>query len=304
MRKTPFEMLPTITVFVSTPTTYQENEIVKRFTELGFAPLVDAVHVQSHEWFIKNVKPVPHKLFNFNSETKKIYYYNCDDLNPQMDFTPNVMIHWNEDVLMLEDLWRSIRQWLIHKFYTYKDLPLHFDANLVNEIETADMLMRRPLTDVKTLEDSFDENKENIEPSYSFRIHHVEVKDTMLYEIRKPNTDLPYTSVIRNYSCRGHRAFFPTLYICNSWGVSRHDLPFLQHCWKELGIEEVFDMDKMLEEATAKCYPDYPGGAEPEPVVYRRSIEDVLITLQNLDNGVISNHHENDIPHEIKNRFI
>lgn len=300
--KPPFEMFPTITVFVSTPPTCEENEIVKRFIELGFAPLVDSIHATSYDWFVENVKPVPHKLYTFKKESKSIYYYEVDDLNVQMDFTPHVMIHWNEDVLMLEDLWRSIRYWLIHKFYTYKDLPDKFDANLVNQLETADMLMRRPLTDVKTFENQIEENKENVDPGYSFRIHYCDMRDTMLYEVRKPNTDLPYTSVIRNYTSRGHRAFFPTLFVCNSWGVSRFDVLFLEHCWKELGVEGEFDMDKMLEEATLKCYPDYPGGPEPEPVVYRRGIEDVLITLNNLANGVMA--EENNIPDEIKNRFI
>jgi hypothetical protein len=301
MRQTPFDMIPTITVFVSTPPTREENEIVKRFLQLGFAPLVDGAHAKSYEWFLNNVKPVPHKMFNFKADAKKIYYYDFNDLNPQMDFTPNVMIHWNEDTLMLEDLWKSIRKWLIHKFYTYNDLPEKFDVTLQQEIETADMMMQRPLEDVKALEENFEANKENVDPGYSFRIHYVDVKDTMLYEVRKPNTDLPYTSVIRDYSSRGHRAFFPTLYVCNSWGVSRFDLLFLEHCWKELGVDGEFDMDQMLKEATEKCYPDYPGGGEPEPVVYRRSIEDVLITLQNLANGVFSS--DGDIPDTIRDRF-
>jgi hypothetical protein len=301
--KPPFGMIPTITVFVSTPVTIEENEIVKRFVELGFAPLVDAVHAKSYDWFIKNVKPVPHKLFNFKPDSKKIYYYEVDDLNTQMDFTPHVMIHWNEDVLMLEDLWRSIRKWLIHKFYTYNDLPEKFDATLIQELETADMMMRRPLEDVKSLELPLEENKENVDPGYSFRTHYVEQRDTMLYEVRKPNTDMPYTSVIRNYSSRGHKAFFPTLYICNSWGVSRFDVLFLEHCWNQLGVEGEFDMDQMLKEATEKCYPDYPGGGEPEPVVYRRTIEDVLITLQNLANGVGFDSADQDIPLAIKDRF-
>jgi hypothetical protein len=125
----------------------------------------------------------------------------------------------------------------------------------------------------------------------------------MLYEIWKPNTDLPYTSVVRKYSERGHKAFFPTLYICNSWGVSRHDLPFLSFIWKQLGMKDEFDMDQMLKEATEKCYPSSNGEVEAEPEVYRRSIEDVLLILQTQQDGIQCGHVFNDIPENIKQRF-
>ena len=84
--------------------------------------------------------------------------------------------------------------------------------------------MKRPFTDKQEQEE---EKWPQYQDHYSFKTYFIEEKDTMLYEVYKPNTDLPYTSVIRNHSKRGHKAFFPTLYICNSWGVSRHDLPFL-----------------------------------------------------------------------------
>jgi hypothetical protein len=287
-------MIPTITVFVSNPPSTKENEIVKRFVELGFAPLVDANHKNSHSWFLKNVKPVPHKLFSF--EKQNVYFYDVNDLHQEMDFTPNLMIHWNEDYEIEEEKWRWIREWLVYKFYTCYD----YMDYMTEAIEKAEELMQRPMTDKREL-------KEEVLPQYSdcysFKTHHVEEKDTMLYEICKPNTDLPYTSVIREYSQRGHRAFFPTLYICQSWGVSRHDLPFLSYIWKQLELEGEFNMDQMLKEATEKCYPSENSIPEPEPEVYRRNIADVLNTLQTQQDGIMCGHVFNDIPEEIKQRF-
>ena len=65
-------MIPTITVFVSHPITTVENDIVKRFVSLGFAPLVDATHKNSHNWFLNNVKNSQHRLFTF--ENQNVYF--------------------------------------------------------------------------------------------------------------------------------------------------------------------------------------------------------------------------------------
>lgn len=161
--------------------------------------------------------------------------------------------------------------------------------------------MERPHSDSVGLPVPLNPVKE--EDCYSFRLHRVEDKDTVLYEIVKPFTDLPYTSVIRMWSTRGHRAFFPSLFVCDSWGVSRYDVPFLEYVWKQLEIEGVFDMDEMLKEATEKCYPSSTNSPEPEPEVYRRSIEDVLLTLQNQQDGVLCGHRSNKVPSEIRERF-
>jgi hypothetical protein len=289
-------MIPKITVFLSTPSTKQENDIVKRFLELDFAPLIDAHHKKSYEWFLNNVKPVPHKLFSF--EKQNVYFYEVDDLHDNMDFTPNVLIHWNEGDIIEEEKWRWIREWLVYKFYTCYDYLDYMN----DEIFRADFLMKRPDRHTVSLSDK-EPVKEQNDESYSFQTHFIEDKNTMLYEVKKPHTDLPYTSVIRNFSERGHKAFFPTLYVCQSWGVSRHDLSFLAFMWKQLNLEEEFDMDAMLKEATEKCYPSKNGPPEPEPEVYRRGIPDVLATLQFQQDGIECGHNFATIPKNIKDRF-
>lgn len=288
-------MIPTITVFVSHPITTIENNIVKKFVDLGFAPLVDATHKNLYTWFLNNVKESNHKLFTF--ENQNIYFYDFNDLHPEMDFTPNLMIHWSEaDRKLDEEEWRSIREWLMYKFFTCYD----YIDYLTKEITAADELMKRPFTDKRELNE---EKVNQHQDYYAFKTFYIEDKDTMLYEIFKPHTDLPYTSVIRNFSTRGHKAFFPTLYICNSWGVSRHDLPFLSFMWKQLDLKDEFDMDRMLKEATEKCYPSSNGEVQSEPEVYRRTIEDVLLILQTQQDGIQCGHVFNDIPEEIKERF-
>lgn len=286
-------MIPKITIFTSasSPTEKQQNAL-KKFLELEFAPLIDSHHQKYHSWFLQNVKPVPHKLFNFDE--KNIYYYEVDDLHEKMDFVPDFMIYWNEDDVIEEEQWQWIREWLLYHLCSRDSF------NLTENIQKADQLMARPISNTMVLSKQEEEQGEN---SYAFRNVHVVERDTMLYEVKKPFTDLPYTSVIRNYSTRGHEAFFPTLYICQSWGVSRYDLPFLSFVWKELGIEGEFDMDKMLKEATERCYPSSEQIPEPEPEVYRRSLDDVLQILQCQEEGILCGHEHSEIPSFIKDRF-
>ncbi len=288
-------MIPTITVFVSHPITNTENDLVKKFVDLGFAPLVDATHKNSYDWFLNNVKDSNHRLFTIQNQN--VYFYDVNDLHTEMDFSPHMMIHWSDSFRKLEEEeWRSIREWIKYKFFTCYD----YIDYLTKEITAADELMKRPFTDKREMTE---EKVAKHQDYYAFKTFFIEDKDTMLYEIFKPHTDLPYTSVIRNFSTRGHKAFFPTLYICNSWGVSRHDLPFLSFMWKQLDLKDEFDMDKMLKEATEKCYPSANGEIQSEPEVYRRTIEDVLLILQTQQDGIQCGHILNDIPEEIKERF-
>ena len=287
-------MIPKITVFVSNPSTELEDKTVKKFLELKFAPLVDANHGKLYQWFINNVKGIPHKLFSIQKQN--IFFFEADDLNSNMDFGPLFMINFNQNDKIDEYYWQKIREWLIYNFFTCYD---HIDY-LTDDIKRTDEFMERPFTNVVALK-----NESPIESNdhYGFKTHHIKEKDTMLYEIQKPNTDLPYTAVIRRFSERGHRAFFPSLYICQSWGVSRYDLPFLSFIWKQLNLEGEFDMDAMLKEAVERCYPSPDGVPEPEPEVYRRAIPDVLSTLQFQQDGIQCGHLYSDIPEEIRNRF-
>lgn len=282
-------MIPKITVFISpTNNDDQHDTIVCKFIKLGFAPLVDANHAACYHWFQKNVTQVPHKLFIFTEE--QIYFFSVEDLHEDMDFTPHVLIYFNEGDKISDEEWRSVHAFLVGEFIGKKD-----DA-----YEKGNKFMERPLNEIKGLPPTL-ENKE--EDCYGFRMHKVEEKDTVLYEVTKPFTDFPYTSVIREWSKRGHVSFFPSLFVCTSWGVSRNDVPFLEYIWKQLEMVGEFDMDKLLKEATEKCYPSSTHAPDPEPEVYRRSIEDVLYTLQGQQEGIRCGHLSNKVPDEIKERF-
>ena len=273
--------IPKIVVFIDGHASDFQDSIVTKLVQRGYAPMVDALHATSYDWFVQNVKPCPHRLFSIDEKTEEILFYVVDELEPSTMFCPDLLIYFNEDFVCDTISWVYLKHWLHH---------LLFDGMETEFVVKGEELMKKPYREEKTLNDEADlaMKKQSEDKYYTLRKEYIEEDDIMLYEVCKPFTDLPYTSVIRSFSLKGAKPFFPSLYICPSWGVSRHDLPFLKFIWShEFGFDEKeFDMDLFLKEATEACYPQPGMIPELEPEVYRRKIEDVLITLQERKNGV------------------
>lgn len=288
-----FMDVPKLLVFINNkkPTPIQEV-LLKKLFELGFSPMVDSIHTDSYTWFKNNVKPVSHKLFSFEEDA--VLFYEVDELDPKMIFVPEFLIYFNQDSEIPISHWVCIRFWLQY---------ILFD----NSVETdfvlrGQELMVPPTTSVSNSIDVPMTKTGN--DYYSFKKEWIKVDDIMLYEVQKPFTDLPYTSVLRNFSLKGVRPFFTSLYVCSSWGVSRHDLVFLKELWVHefnLDIEE-FNIDLMLKEATEACYPQPGMIPELEPEVYRRDIEHVKQVLQEQKEGRLCTDHQ--IPFKKKEKIL
>ena len=100
------------------------------------------------------------------------------------------------------------------------------------------------------------------------------VNDFMFYQVAKPHTDRPYTTVVRNFKEKGHTRFFTNLFVCPSWGVCEKDILFLKKAWEWFRMDGEFDLDVLMKDATEACRPDM--GCEPEPEVWRTKLESVL----------------------------
>lgn len=107
--------------------------------------------------------------------------------------------------------------------------------------------------------------------SYGFRTVFVKDRDTMMYEVCKPFTDLTYTTAVHNFSERGHLPFFSSLFTLPSWGLCSGDMDFLSQVWHHLEMEGEYNIDDIVKNEIAKCQ---EGNIEPR--VYRNTIEKVL----------------------------
>jgi hypothetical protein len=251
-------------VFVNKPNTADEAKIVKTFHDLGYATYVDALHRNDYEWFSRNV--VTGRLFIYDGD--QVYMFEKEKLTPSMDFTPDFVILFNEDTQI------SLEQWdAIHKY-----VQQHLTDEIIDMTNTMKVheLLGKPTTQRVELKDV---EMAPLNDHYEFECRHLAEEDIMLYEVIKPFTDLPYTSITRNFKKKGHVPFFTDLFICQSWGVARSDMAFLKQMWDYLKMDGVFDLDSLMKAATEKCYPSDNAIPEPEPEVYRRKLDDVIQIL-------------------------
>lgn len=251
-------------VFVDKPVKNESAHQVKVFSEMGYAPMVDGIHGKDHAWILKNIKVG--RLFI--QDVDKVYMFDVHELDPSMSWKPDFAIVFHDYEAVDLETWS-----MIHKFVQEFLLEGEIDMTNAAKVET---MLNKPVVEKALLEDIPMVKEQD---HYSFDTKLLD-EDIRLYEVKKPFTDLPYTSVTRNFSKKGHLPFFTDLFICPSWGVARTDVLFLKYLWDEMKMEGEFDLDQLMKEAVAKCTPSETNVPEPEPEVYRRGMEDVEKILQ------------------------
>jgi hypothetical protein len=125
-----------------------------------------------------------------------------------------------------------------------------------------------------------------IDGEYRFRTFHAEKLDIKLYEVTRPGTEKPFTVVVNDVSAKGDLYFFTDIYGSKEWDMNRRecrfDYLFLTNLWEHLKMPGEFSMN-YLKERTDRCYPGKLAEGqmpEAEPIVYRKSLEDVKQVLK------------------------
>lgn len=259
-----------ITIFVDTPQTPKQANLVVRLHTLP--TFVDAKNGSNEDFLKSNYKD--HARFFYLSE----FLSRCT--TEELDFRPDFVVTLDEhatekDWICVE---RFLEKLIFDEVQNEKD-DIHDDILLrgyevLNILTTPAPLAVPPVPPPAAEKEYYD--------MHSF---HVQDRDTMLVQIDKPYCDLPYTVVIKEFSRKGYKTVFTDLFICNSWGVARKDFEFLKELWTYLYKEEPYDLDKMLHEATQRCFPEDGQIPEPEPIVYRKPIQQVLETLKAKEEG-------------------
>lgn len=265
-----------IIVYVNKPPTNKQVNIVKGI-QSTFPVLVDAVHQSDLDYLQKNFT---NARFFFLSE----FISMCTP--EELDVvSPDFVISFNDDFEVTEKQWVSISRY-------FENLILPEANHLDQVVGLAKELLHQfvipaPITLPPEIPPT--DTKEH----YELYTRHIEDRDVMLVQVEKPFCDLPYTVVIRDFSKKGFTSFFTDLFICDSWGVARKDYEFLEQVWQHWNMEGPYDLDKMLHEATRRCFPQEGEQPEAEPEVYRRPIENVLETFRKREEG--ENHKERDL---------
>jgi hypothetical protein len=247
-------------IFTNTPPTFDQQYYVSKFLNYGYQPLVDGIHNSDYNWFVNNFKN-SYRFYNVD-ENKKVYSYTVEDLNPEMYIPVLFAVVYNDDEIVDNERWSQIRKFI-------EDMLT--DPNSAN----AEGLNLFTPTSVVPILNPIAVNTE-LSDRYELRYQYIDAKDIMIYEIVKPNVDLPYVTLVRNFSTNGHTEFFTNLFVCPSWGIVKEDIGFLKQVWKEFRMRNEFNLEKLMKEATEKCYPQTGKPLQCEPEVYRKSMEQVL----------------------------
>lgn len=276
-----------IVVFVDVPNTVEQANQIKALTKTGYSILVDSIHKRDYHYLHKNT--VSARMFV--QEDEDLFMFDRNDLKQDMLLVPDFAVIFHDDTEIINADWVRIYKFIEQHLY---DLPLDKENT-----ELVEDLLGKPVT--MAAEPA---NEEIIiargNDFYNLETKFLEEEDIMLYEVTKPFTDLPYTSVTRNFSKKGHLPFFTDLFICQSWGVARNDIMFLKHTWEQFKMDGVFDLEALMKAATEKCLPSETNLPEPEPEVYRRDlkhVEEIISEKKSRKSKVIPEYIKNKSTH-------
>lgn len=261
-------MIPKIIVFQGK----HSKLLIERFREYGFEPLVDADHQQDLKWLNHNFKNFSHRFFKIGNYEGFECIQEIDKIDKDELF--DFVLTFNELEKSNLNIWININHWVAVIVFQrpYRDVSFQ---------ELDEKIQRPYIEKVIVEEEEILEDHPSVPDSYGFRFKAIPEKGLCIYEVLKPHTDLPYTTIVRNWV--DHKPFFSNLFVCKSWGVANTDLLFLKEAWKFLKMQGDCDLEKMVKERVESCLPPDP---EPEPEVYRRSMEQVLEYLNDLTGNI------------------
>lgn len=155
------------------------------------------------------------------------------------------------------------------------DLLLFFDASDPEPVWEDEIAALQKAFDAQKCEEEVvrqicarsSENKTNeLATEYAFEMK--VVNEFTYYEIRKPNTDLPYCTRLR--TSEGHYDLFTNLYVNTTWGRPA-DNAFMVQLWEFLKMPGECMLEEMVKKRVERCFE-----GEEEPRVYRLFMDDFI----------------------------
>jgi len=263
-------------LFVDTPASDEDVKVHDHFDQAYFL-LVDAVHKRDKNWMMRTFGETQHMCYYQENTSYRGWEFDRVENLGVEDF-PTLVVCFQDNDEVTENDWTYINQYMQSLL-----LKCKIDNVLFGKVEKFMSRCMKEKVAQKPDLTSFDMEEKDVKEevkAYSFRCEVNTAWDVCLVEIVKPYTDLPYTVVLRDFVRDGYLRLFTSIFICQSWGVSRDDHLFLKELWVRLGMEGECDLEKMLKEHTELCFPGEGRAPVCEPEVYRSTLEDVIRILK------------------------
>jgi hypothetical protein len=255
-------MIAQIVVYVSNPVEEGQTKLLNKLTSVGFSPLVDSVHYWK-SWFLQNFNNVEHRAFYLDPW---LLYGDVKDVDFDLNGKPHFVVYYTEPGVDW-DLVFNYFNWLLFD----KEFDRLDEAKKYLELPTVNTPLK------KSVEYGDDDLviKRDMKDNY-YKYETKEVEDLVLYSIKKPYVDLPFTVVIPKEE--GIKWLFTDLYNSKDWGNYYADHIFLQRLWKEVGLDGEFTeqkLNELLKERVEQFLPS-EGIVRAEPQVFRAGINYVI----------------------------
>jgi len=252
-----------LTVFSDLTSTHKRTILVNKLRNY-FEVYIDAV----------NTAPILLKT-KYGSSVHKFFGHDCGEL---IMFDVEVVDMVEPEFIVTFDTKKSKTEW--------KNLFLFFKNLLDEELDDRYFSIVKDLVDIQSkcdLKSSPDEpEKQQHNEEYLFNMEIDEGHDMGFFQIDKPFTDRPYTTIIRSLKERGLLPLFSSLYIDKTWGLGQ-DNQFLKELWVHLGMNAtsgILDLENELKNHIQRCSPEN-GIPESEPEVYRMTIQELKVQMTN-----------------------
>lgn len=247
------------------------SRCIEVFESIKIQPMVDGVHTDG-AWFRQN----------YRADNHRAYYTTPFLINgkiSEIDFGISSFPHFVISGEFTEPQWDCINRYLLHVFDKFDS-----DTTL-DQILVAKDLLAPPVNPIRI---NFDDDeyhdplvvkRDLNENYYVFESKQIPELDIMIYSIKKPYIDLPFTVIIQDYSVVGAKYLFTDLYNSKDWGGYYADCAFLEKLWVELKLPGVLNeqlLNETLKERVLMFLPQEDGTTRAEPMVYRKTIDDVL----------------------------
>lgn len=227
---------------------------------------VDSTRISDTNWMKQNCKKGLYRCFDYRDE----YEYLGKDIE---EYAPELGCeHPGMYVLIVDcknenpNFYEDILDF-IQACFDGEDLSPYMELLDMHPVQKT-KAFEKP-REKRTIEDS--QSSDIVDSGYSFEFKKLKDLDCILYQLTKPNTDRPYVVLVKNYSKQGHIRLFSSMRMFDSWGTSKHDIPFLHQVWKHLGEEKEPDLDQILEDHVKACLE-----GEEEPKVWRNTLDIVF----------------------------
>ena len=248
-----------------------------------YAVMADFMHRKDLNWFQNEVAGVPFMFSRTPDDLSRITLAQVEDWGVE------IMICFDEDVELTPE-----QVQIVEKVFTGLGGDIPEDVWLAFEEFVA-----KPVWITGEIPNSKDSGDEpNTCDHYQFRQFHCVEQDCLIAEVKKPHVDRAYVTLIRDYSSKGERDLFCNFYACPSWGVADGDNIFMQKLWESKGMDGVYDCNAEVKSKIDKV----EAGLEPEPKVWRSTLEKVLEIVTNVGYKGLGKRSGNENLDDVKRR--